>query len=133
MKSTHQVPLIAPAVLIFDGDCAVCTSSADWAQRHVKTEVQIVPWQRTDLAAYGLTPEDASAAAWWISPDGRRYRGHLAVSQTLRHSNAWLRPAGWLLSVPPFSWVAALVYMVVARYRHHLPGATPACRLPASN
>src|SRR5258707_14647032 len=121
------------AVLIFDGDCSLCTSCANWARRHSNAPVEIVPWQRIDLATYGLTPVDATAAAWWISPAGRRYRGHLAVGQTLRDCGGWSRLAGWLSSVPPFSWLAALVYIVVARNRHHLPGATPACRLPASN
>jgi len=131
MRSTERVLPAAPAVLIFDGDCAVCTSCAEWARRHVTGAVDIVPWQRLDLAAHGLKTEDASSAAWWISPAGRRYRGHLAVSQTLRHCGGWLRPVGWLLSVPPVSWGAALAYSVIARYRHRLPGATPACRLPA--
>ena len=133
MKATKQVQPIAAAVLIFDGDCSVCTSCADWARRYVNGAVEIVPWQRIDLATYGLSPEDARAAAWWISPVGRRYRGHLAVAQTLRDCGGWPRMAGWLISVPPFSWVAVLVYIVVARYRRHLPGATPACRLPASS
>ena len=119
-------------VLIFDGDCAVCTSCAEWARRHVSGAVTIVPWQRADLAAYGLTPDDGARAAWWISPAGRRYRAHLAVGQTLRHCRGWWPVAGRLLSVPPISWVGALLYPVVARYRHLLPGATPACRLPAS-
>jgi len=44
----------------------------------VKGAVEIAPWQRIDLATYGLTPEDAKAAAWWICPAGRRYRGHVA-------------------------------------------------------
>jgi predicted DCC family thiol-disulfide oxidoreductase YuxK len=120
-------------VLIFDGDCAVCTSCAEWARLHMSGAVTIVPWQRADLAAHGLTPDDGARAAWWISAAGRRYRGHLAVGQTLRHCRGWWPVAGWFISVPPISWAAALVYPVVARYRHLLPGATPACRLPASD
>jgi len=46
-------PPMAPAVLIFDGDCLVCTSYANWARSHVKVAVEIAPWQRIDLAAYG--------------------------------------------------------------------------------
>jgi predicted DCC family thiol-disulfide oxidoreductase YuxK len=45
----------------------------------------------------------------------------------------------WLLSavaavmvVPPFSWLSALSYRLVAKYRHKLPGGTPACKLPTS-
>jgi hypothetical protein len=41
-----------------------------------------------------------------------------------------LRFAGFLLATPPFSIVAALGYNVLARYRHRLPGGTPACALP---
>jgi len=108
----------------------VCTSCAAWARRHVKGPVEIVPWQRTDLARYGLTPDDAGAAAWWIDRGGRRYRGHAAVGRTLIECGGWWKLAGTLLSAPPVSWAAAPGYAVVARYRHHLPGATPACRLP---
>ena len=133
MKATKGAWPPAPAVLIFDGDCSVCTSCANWARRHVKGAVEIAPWQRLDLATYGLTPEDAKAAAWWIGPADRKYRAHVAVGRTLRDCGGWWPLAGWLLSAPPVSWGAALVYIVVARNRHHLPGATPACRLPASN
>ena len=125
--------MTAPAVLIFDGDCSVCTSCANWARRHVRGSVDIVPWQRIDVAMYGLTYEDTKSAAWWISPSGRRYRGHLAIGQTLRECGGWWRPLGWFCFVPPFSWAAALAYIVAARYRHHLPGATPACQLPGPN
>src|SRR5438309_2415449 len=68
MNATKQVRDTAPAVLIFDGDCSVCTSCANWARQHVTGEVEIVPWQRIDLATHDLNADDASAAAWWISP-----------------------------------------------------------------
>jgi predicted DCC family thiol-disulfide oxidoreductase YuxK len=126
----HWAKSLAEAVLIFDGDCSVCTSCATWARRHVKGSVEIAPWQRMELARYGLTPEDAGAAAWWIDRAGRRYRGHAAIGRTLIDCGGWWRLAGTLLSAPPISWAAALGYVVVARYRHRLPGATPACRLP---
>ena len=133
MSAAKASTPVAHSVLIFDGDCSICTSCANWARRHLKVAVEITPWQRIDLATYGLKPEDAKAAAWWVDPGGRRYRGHAAVARTLRDCSRWWPLAGWLLSVPPASWGAALVYIVVARYRHRLPGATPACRLPASN
>ena len=133
MKGKQGTRPGAPAVLIFDGDCSACTSCANWALRHVKGVVEIAPWQRIDLATYGLVPEDAKAAAWWIDHAGRRYRGHEAVGRTLRDCGGWWQLAGWLFFIPPVSWGMALVYIVVARNRHHLPGGTPACRLPASN
>jgi predicted DCC family thiol-disulfide oxidoreductase YuxK len=38
---------------------------------------------------------------------------------------------GRVMLIPPFSWLAAGVYRLVARYRYRLPGATDACRVPA--
>lgn len=125
--------MMASAVLIFDGDCSLCTSCANWARCHVRGPVEIVPSQLLDLARYGLTPEDAREAAWWVSSAGRRYRGYLAVAKTLRQCGGWWRLPGWFCLVPPFSWAVSLAYRAIARYRHHLPGATPACRFPASN
>jgi predicted DCC family thiol-disulfide oxidoreductase YuxK len=40
------------------------------------------------------------------------------------------KAVGVVLQVPPISWLAALVYVVVAKNRHRLPGGTPACKLP---
>ncbi len=37
--------------------------------------------------------------------------------------------AGRILLAPPVSWVAPLGYRLVARYRHRLPGGTPACKV----
>jgi predicted DCC family thiol-disulfide oxidoreductase YuxK len=36
---------------------------------------------------------------------------------------------GWLLLVPPVSWLAIPVYALVARYRYRMPGSTDACRI----
>ena len=41
-----------------------------------------------------------------------------------------LRFAGHLLRFPPIAVVAAIGYNLIARYRHVLPGGTPACALP---
>jgi len=35
---------------------------------------------------------------------------------------------GRLLLVPPVSWLAAVGYSVVSRYRYLFPGGTPACK-----
>src|SRR5881397_270191 len=128
MKATKGAWPPAPAVLIFDGDCSVCTSCANWARRHVKGAVEIAPWQRLDLATYGLTPEDAKAAAWWIGPADRKYRAHVAVGRTLRDCGGWWPLAGWLLSARPSpgvrrsstSWSLAIA--TTCRERHPRAG-----------
>lgn len=116
------------AVLVFDGRCGFCTRAVEWLMTRARVPVRFEPYQATDLAAYGLTHAQASRAAWWVDPDGRRHRGHRAVGRSFEACGGGWRVVGWLCRVPPASWAAALVYRFVAKYRRHLPGATPACK-----
>jgi len=115
---------------VFDGDCAFCTT---WVQRLERTFGVFPahePWQWLDLARLDLTERDVTRYAWLLVGD-RRYRGHAAFAAMMRmqRSPGW-RFLGHLLVVPPFSWAAALGYSLIARFRHRLPGGTPACALP---
>jgi len=125
-------PIPTLPVLIFDGDCAFCTRAAGWLERRVAADVSVLPWQRTDLAALGATPERAQTEVLWAEPGARRSvnirGGASAVSAALQHSRARLwRLAGHALARPPLSWLAPPVYRLIARNRHRLPGGTPAC------
>ena len=122
----------APALLIFDGDCAFCTSAANWVVARWVDPAQAIPWQRLGgdgLADLGLTVEQAQHAVWWVDEGGHLSRAHRAVGRSLIACEGPWRVAGHLLLTPPISWVASLGYGLVARYRHRLPGGTPACRL----
>jgi predicted DCC family thiol-disulfide oxidoreductase YuxK len=116
-------------ILIFDGDCGFCTSCAEWARRHLKGTTDVVPGQNIDVAIYGLTLADVTAAAWWIDAEGHSHRGHRAVGKTLRACGGGWYLLSWFFFTPPFSWLASVAYRVVVRFRHRLPGATPACRI----
>jgi predicted DCC family thiol-disulfide oxidoreductase YuxK len=119
-------------VLVYDGDCSFCTSCAHWLTAHWEEPQHAVPWQHLsseELAALGLTQDDVRSFAWWIDDAGRRSRGHMAIAHALRAAPGWPSVAGRVLLVPPFRWVAAGAYPPVARWRHRLPGGTPACRL----
>jgi predicted DCC family thiol-disulfide oxidoreductase YuxK len=79
------------------------------------------------VTASTLTVADFQRAAWWI--DGsRREEGSRAVGRALVAAGGLWVMAGWVLLVPPVSWVAPLGYRLVARYRYRLPGGTPACK-----
>ena len=107
-------------VLVFDGECGFCTSAAEWVGG------ERAPWQdlgAEGLAELGLSVEEAREAAWWVDGAGR-YRGHLAIGHALAERSR----LGRVLLVPPLSWLGAAAYPLVARYRHRLPGGTPACR-----
>lgn len=115
------------ALLIFDGDCAFCTTSVAWLGRILPAMPAAAPYQWTDLATYALTPADARARVWLVD-GGRQFGGAAAVAALLRRqpSPGW-RMLGWLGTVPPWSWAASVGYRLVARFRHRLPGGTPAC------
>lgn len=116
-------------MLIFDGDCGFCTSTARWVVDRVTDDVSVQPWQALELAPLGLTERDVTTAAYWVDDDGRTHRGHRAVAHALEAIGGRYRPLGWLLLRPPASWAAALGYNLVARFRYRLPGSTDACRL----
>ncbi len=117
-------------MLIFDGDCGFCTSSARWVERRLPDDVEVVAWQFVDdLGALGLTAEQANAKAWWITPEGDLRGGHLAIGESLRAAGGLWGVAGRIMLVPPFRWLARPVYALVSRNRHRMPGGTPACRI----
>ena len=119
----------ANPVLIFDGDCGFCTTSARFLHRWVVRDraISIAPWQRLDLDELGLTEDQCLAAVQWVGRDGRVLSGHAAIAAALRAGHPVWRPVGALLVAPGFSWLAARVYSWVSAHRYALPGGTPAC------
>ncbi|MDP4634423.1 MAG: DUF393 domain-containing protein [Pontimonas sp.] len=114
-------------VLIYDGDCAFCTL---WVNR-LRDWLPVFPDARTSqsitLDSFALTKDDVEKYAWYITPS-HQYAGHLATSALLRAQPRFaLRLLGRLLATWPISWIAAGVYAFIARFRHKLPGGTPAC------
>lgn len=118
----------ASGLLIFDGDCGFCTSTARKFAVFADESASIAPWQSLELEDYGLSEEQASSAVYWVH-DGRQYRGADAVANALRVCGRPWSVLGAVLAVPPFIWLARAIYPVVAKYRYRLPGATNACRI----
>jgi predicted DCC family thiol-disulfide oxidoreductase YuxK len=115
-------------VLVFDGDCSFCTSSARLAARLVKS-AGTVPWQRADLDALGVRQEDAIASVQWVGADGRVSGGAEAIARMLLTGTLLLRLLGGLMLLPGIRRLADVVYRLVAKNRSRLPGGTPACRV----
>lgn len=118
-------------VLVIDGDCGFCRRSAEWLLRTAGAGWAAVPSFDLDLARLGLTSEDVAKSVLWVeeTPAGtRRFAGAKAVAAVL------IRRGWWWLGIwaflPPVSWVLAGGYRLVARFRHRLPGGTPACEMP---
>jgi predicted DCC family thiol-disulfide oxidoreductase YuxK len=117
-------------LLIFDGDCAFCSSTVRVAQRRIRRLPAAQPYQHTDLAGFGLTAAQCDQAVHYV--DGRRriYIAHDAVAALLRDSGSGWRVLGAVIRIPVVHWLSGVVYRWVARNRHRLPGGTAACSLP---
>lgn len=123
------MPARSTALLVFDGDCAFCTSSVQALRRMLPRFPRAVPWQHLDLDALGLDEAEVREYAWVVTPR-HHFAGHLAFSALLRmQPGLGHRFTGHLLATPPFSLLAALAYRALAANRHRLPGGTPACEL----
>lgn len=126
---------VSRPVLVFDGDCGFCTTSARFLARWVVRgdSISVMPWQRLDLAELGLTADQCVAAVQWVGEGGQRASGHAAIAASLRNGHPVWRPLGALLVLPGFSWLASHLYSWVAAHRYALPGGTPACRPESPN
>ena len=117
-------------ILIFDGDCAFCTSSVTWGKRLIKRLPKTQPYQFTDLAALGLTAEQCNLAVQYVDSQRRVQSGEDAVRAVLLASGTGWWLLGAFLGLPGIHWLSGVVYRWVARNRQRLPGGTAACALP---
>lgn len=113
--------------LLYDGDCGFCSSSARLAAR-LAPNVEVQPYQRSDLAALSLTISQCADALQWVGRDGPA-AGAAAVARLLLAAGKGWAVVGRVLLAPGVRRVAAGVYRVVAANRYRLPGGTPACRV----
>lgn len=118
-------------VLVYDGDCAFCTSTARRGQRWLGLE-HVEPWQFLDLDELGLTEEQCDEAVQWVAADGTIASAERAVGEALVAAGGAWRWLGRLLLAPGIRSIAGVAYRWVARNRSRLPGGTPACSLDRS-
>jgi predicted DCC family thiol-disulfide oxidoreductase YuxK len=117
--------------LIFDGDCGFCTSAANFIVKRSKVAITAHPWQLIDTTEYGVLQPQAQDRVYMVV-DGQAFGGHEAFAAILRLQNNWLLSTiALVIVVPPICWLARIGYRLVAKYRHKLPGGTPACKLEA--
>jgi predicted DCC family thiol-disulfide oxidoreductase YuxK len=133
----------AHAILLYDGDCGVCTRLAGFVARRLRPSLPagaraggqvygISAYQDADLGPLGLTPAQCDAALQWVDSSGRISSAQDAVARLLLASRPWARPIGAVLLAPGIDTLAGVVYRTVAANRSRLPGGTPACQLPAA-
>jgi len=112
-----------PAVLIYDGDCAMCRSSALWLMRLAMSggQLEILPCRSAPrrIRYPHLTDEACMTAMQLVLPDGRTLTGADAVPELLHR----IRGLGWLataFSFPGARPIARRVYGWNAQNRMRL-------------
>lgn len=120
-------------VLIYDGDCQFCQLSLEFGIKHVPSFPKYISYKRIIPANFGLTDVQVRSKIWLVDSQDKSQKplgGHLAAGAILSSQTNFLyRVLGWLISTPPTSWVADLIYRFVAANRHRMPGGSRQCKL----
>lgn len=120
--------MITP-VVIYDGDCAFCSSAARFGKRRIAKQLQFLPYQLTDLNPYGLTVAQCEAALQFVASSGKIFTAQNAIAQLLIAGGGIWKFTGLLIKLPVINQIAAVGYKFTAANRHRLPGGTPTCKL----
>lgn len=119
--------------LIFDGDCGFCTTAASWIERRWPSGVAVItPWQflsDEELGACGLTRDLVARKVYWHDETGN-FAAERAIARALQAARGPWKVLGRAIDTVPLRTLARPTYWLVARFRHRLPGGTPACRMP---
>lgn len=117
-------------LIIYDGDCAFCSSTIRTMERRIGRMPSAIPYQFADLDALGLTADQCVTAVQWLGVDGRPLAAHDAIAALFRHAGKGWRVLGVTMQVPGVRQLCGVLYRWIARNRHRLPGGTPACAMP---
>lgn len=120
---------MAKLVVVYDGDCAFCSSSARWADSRFAADIECFPYQLLDLSKYGLTKSSCADALQVVTSTNEIFSGHRAVQQILLVAPWPWRGIGLLVSLPGIRSLAKVGYRWVSKNRFRLPGGTPSCNL----
>lgn len=122
----------ARPLLIFDGDCGICTKLSRFVRRAVlpPSKGTVEAYQFLELEPLGLTQQQCAESLRYVDRAGRTYAAQDAVARLLLGAAWWWRPLGAVVLLPGVHALAGVVYRWVARNRHRLPGGTAACALP---
>lgn len=116
-------------VIVYDGDCAFCSSSIRTLQRLIPRAPKMIPYQFINPADYGLTLEQCETALQYVGKAGKISQGHEAYRQMLIELGGGYKLLGHLMRTPVYYGIANTVYRWIAKNRHKMPGGTPTCSL----
>ncbi len=112
------------AYLLFDGDCGICSWSAEKVQRMDRRGLFAVqPYQSitaAELQKFGLTYQDCEKKMQVITRAGKVWPGAFGVNYFFWHYWPWKLLVGLIYAIPPVLVAEIIIYAWVARHRHQL-------------
>lgn len=114
-------------LLLFDGDCGVCSKLAEWAaERDGGRYFRVEPYfefSEEQLAPYGLNWADCTRAVQLITSEGKVVEGAFAVNRFLWRLPPFKPLVVILYLLFPLIGIEMLGYAIVARNRHRISAA----------
>ncbi len=107
-------------LLIFDGDCGICTSSSEFVQRNSRElKLQVKPYQILNLQNLhpDLNEERTSKSLYLLTKEGKLYNRSKGVFETMKRMRGIYKPLGFILSNPIVVFITNPVYDWVSKNR----------------
>ena len=132
MRVRHDIEIEPPnmievgkrAYMLFDGDCGICTCSADLVMRmDVQRHFYIEPYQRVpepEIRQFGISHADCTRRLKVITRHGTVHSGTFAMNYFFLHYFPWKLLVILLYVVPPLLLLEMITYELVARNRTRL-------------
>ena len=108
--------------LLFDGDCGVCSWSAEIAKR-MDRQFIVEPYQMFDeseLTRFGINYEKCSRALQVVTRKGRVYAGAFGVNYFLWRRFPWSLLVFLIYAIPVLLLFEVIGYRIIANNRHRI-------------
>ena len=107
-------------LLIFDGDCGICTSSSELVQRlSADSALEVKPFQILNLSELhpDLNEDRTSKSLYLLTKEGKLYSRSKGVFETMKRMKGFYKPLGFILSNPIIVFITNPIYDWVAKNR----------------
>ncbi|TDJ59933.1 MAG: DUF393 domain-containing protein [Nitrospina sp.] len=111
------MPPIEKPLLIYDGDCQLCTRLVRRGQHITKDRVDYAPFQETAPRFPEIAQARFEASVQLVLPSGEIFEGAEAVFRTLAMVPGRGRALRCYRKIPGFAWLSEVGYRWVSRNR----------------
>ena len=118
-------------VVLYDGECGFCNHWLRWILKHKPSEnIRFLPLQSDEgknILKHHKIRYDLTSII--VAHKGKIYQKSTAIHFILKNVSSSIRHLGIVLSITP-TFLADMVYSIVAKHRHRIMGNTDSCGIP---